>query len=129
MTVRRLFVALLAAAALGTGGEARAQGYRLRLDTRLQTVSFRGVSLDSIAVTDTVTGPGGGPATADGFAVTCLPGSGYCHFYRPGPEQRGAPIVSSADLSLWGFGVPGLSARVLARAAGELRDYVAAFSA
>jgi hypothetical protein len=120
--MRRLCGALLAGAVLGMGAEVRAQGYRLRLDTRLQTVSFRGLSLDSIAVTDTVSGPGGGPATPDGLAVTCLPGHGYCHFYRPGPEQRGAPIVSSADLSVWGFGIPGLSARILARAAGELRD-------
>lgn len=111
-------LALLAPAASG-------QGYRLRLDTRVQAVAFRGVSLDSIAIADTVTGPGGGPATADGFAVTCVPGRGFCHYYRPGAMQRGAPIVSSADLTLWGFGVPGLSARVSGRALGELgNDHV-----
>jgi hypothetical protein len=97
-------------------------GYRLRLDTRMQTVSFRGLTADSVRVTDTVPGPGGGPATADGYAVTCLPGDTYCHFYRSGPVLHGAPIVAAADLSLWGFGIPGLSARVAARAAGDMSD-------
>lgn len=120
MTPRRWILvlggwALLAPAAWG-------QGYRLRLDTRVQAVSFRGVSLDSVPIADTVSGPGGGPATADGFAVTCLPGQRFCHFYRPGSILRGAPIVTAADLTLWGLGVPGLSARVSARAAGELRN-------
>lgn len=104
---------------------AGAQGYRVRIDTRLQVVSFRGLTADSIAATDTVTGPGGGPATLDGFAATCGVGDAYCHFYRPGPILHGAPIVTSADLTLWGLGVPGLSARLAARAAGELgNDHV-----
>lgn len=97
-------------------------GYRLRLDTRVQTVSFRGLTPDSVPIADTVTGPGGGPATADGYAVTCFSGDAYCRFYRAGPVLHGAPIVSSADLSLWGFGIAGLSARVSARAAGDLSD-------
>jgi hypothetical protein len=95
-------------------------GYRLRLDTRVQTLSFRGLTADSILVGDTVTGPGGGPATADGYAVTCLPGVQFCHFYRSGPVLHGAPIVASADLTLWGLGITGLSARVSARAAGDM---------
>ncbi len=36
-----------------------AQGYRLGLDTRAQAVSYRGVLLDSVPVSDTVTGPTG----------------------------------------------------------------------
>lgn len=120
MKTRPLVLALWGWSVLAAGLDA--QGYRLRLDTRLQTVSFRGVSLDSVATTDTVTGSGGGPATQDGFAVTCLPGRPYCHFYRPGPILRGTPVVTSADLTLWGLGLPGLSARVSARAAGDLRD-------
>ena len=121
MTLRRSgTVAVLLVFAWLRQGEA--QGYRLRLDTRLQTVSFRGVALDSIATADTVTGSGGGPATPDGFAVSCIPGRSFCHFYRPGPTLRGTPIVTSADLTLWGLGVTGLSARLSARAAGELRD-------
>ena len=99
-----------------------AQGYRLRIDSRLQAVSFRGVTLDSIAVTDTATGPGGGPATMDGYAVTCLPGDPFCHYYRPGPVHRVAPLATVADLTLWGFGVPGLSARVAARFGFDFGD-------
>ena len=109
----------------GLAGSAAAQGYRLRLDTRMQIVSFRGLTQDSVSVADTVTGTGGGPATSDGFAVTCGGGDAYCFFYRPGPILHGAPIVSSADLTLWGLGLPGLSARVAARAAGEMgNDHV-----
>ena len=93
------------------------QGYRLRLDGRFQAVGYRGVQLDSIAVTDTVAGSGGGPTTPDGFAVRCPSGAPYCLFFRPGAIQRGAPFVTTADASLWGFGVRGLSAHAAARAA------------
>jgi hypothetical protein len=103
-------------------GSAAQVGYRLRLGTQLETVSFRGLTPDSVPVADTVTGPGGGPVTADGYAVLCVPGEAFCHFYRSGPALRGAPIVSSMDLSAWGFGIPGLSARVSARAEGDLSD-------
>ena len=66
-------------------GVLTAQGYRLRLDTRFQTVAFRGVSPDSIAVGSAVVGPTGGFETPDGFAVTCTGGSEFCRFYRAGP--------------------------------------------
>ncbi|HTH64726.1 MAG TPA: hypothetical protein VL563_08565, partial [Gemmatimonadales bacterium] len=118
-------VAAVALVIAGLAGSAAAQGYRLRLDTRMQIVSFRGLTQDSVSVADTVSGTGGGPATSDGFAVTCGGGDAYCFFYRPGPILHGAPIVSSADLTLWGLGLPGLSARVAARAAGEMgNDHV-----
>jgi hypothetical protein len=94
-----------------------AQGYRVRLDGRFQAVGYRGVQLDSVSVTDTVTGPGGGPTTPDGFAVRCPSGAASCLFFRPGAVQRGAPFVTSADASLWGFGVRGLSVHANARAA------------
>lgn len=95
-------------------------GYRLRLDTRLQMVRFRGVTADSILVADTVTGPAGGPVTPDGFAVTCPEAAPYCSYFRPGPELKGVPVVAGADLTVWGFGVQGLSARFSARAGGDL---------
>jgi len=101
------------------GPSLSAQGYRARVEGRFQAVSYRGLQLDSIAVTDTVAGPTGGPQTADGFAVRCAPGASYCMFFRPGAVQRGAPFVTSADVSLWGFGVRGLSAHVNARAATD----------
>ena len=94
-----------------------AQGYRIRLDTRFQALGYRGVQLDSIAVSDTVAGPGGGPATPDGFAVRCPGGAAYCLYFRPGAVRHGAPLVTTADVSLWGFGVRGLSAHATARAA------------
>ncbi|HTM33347.1 MAG TPA: hypothetical protein VL263_18670 [Vicinamibacterales bacterium] len=97
-----------------------AQGYRARVDGRFQSVSFRGLQLDSIPVADTVTGPYGGPQTADGFAVHCPPSASHCLFFRPGAIQHGAPFVTSADVSLWGFGIRGVSAHVNARAATDL---------
>src|SRR6266496_4121560 len=99
---------------------APAQGYRLRFDTRVQVAAYRGVVLDSIALADTVTGPGGGPYTPDGFAVNCVASDPYCRFFRPGPIVHAAPVTTTADLTLWGLGVPGLSIRATARAAGDL---------
>jgi hypothetical protein len=109
---------LLAVPALPVG--ASAQGFRLRLDTRAQAVAYRGVLLDSIPVGDTVTGTTGGPATADGFAVSCPPGSAYCDFFRPGALQHGSPFTSTADLLVWGVGLPGLSIHATARLGATL---------
>jgi len=99
---------------------APAQGYRLRVDTRVQVAAYRGVVLDSIALGDTVTGPGGGPYTPDGFAVNCVASDPYCRFFRPGPIVHAAPVTTTADLTLWGLGVPGLSIRATGRVAGDL---------
>src|SRR6266536_5177096 len=99
---------------------APAQGYRLRVDTRVQVAAYRGVVLDSIALADTVSGPGGGPYTPDGFAVNCVASDPYCRFFRPGPIVHAAPVTTTADLTLWGLGVPGLSFRATGRAAGDL---------
>jgi hypothetical protein len=108
---------LLLAAALSGGfvPAATAQGYLLRLDSRVQDVTYRGVRLDSIPVGSVVTGPDGGPETPDGYAVSCDPGAAVCEFYRPGPEHRGGPLVLSGDLTAWGFGVRGLSLHANAR--------------
>ena len=94
-----------------------AQGYRVHLDARFEAVEFRGVQLDSIPVTDTIAGSTGGPTTPDGFAVRCPPGATYCLFFRSGAIRHGAPFVTSADIELWGLGVPGLSVHANARAA------------
>lgn len=99
-----------------------AQGYQLRLDGQVQSVSFRGVRLDSVLATQTVTGPTGGPVTTDGFAVSCPVGNAYCLFYRPGPVRRSAPLVTSADLTLWGLGLSGLSLRLNSRIAADLGE-------
>ena len=94
---------------------ASAQGYRLRLETGFQTVSFRGVTLDSIPAASAVIAPSGGLETADGFAVDCGASVSFCTFYRPGPRLTSDPLVSSADLTIWGLGVSGLSIRGNAR--------------
>lgn len=97
-------------------GAAGAQGYHLRVDTRWQSVTYRGVQLDSIPVGDTVSTPGSGPVSPDGFAVRCQPGAGYCTFFRPGPVRRGGPVTTTLDATVWGLGMTGLSVRAAARA-------------
>jgi len=101
-------------------GPASAQSYRLRIDTRFQTVSFRGVMLDSIPAGAAVVGPTGGFETPDGFAAVCAPGALVCTFFRPGPRLNSDPLVSSADLAVWGLGVSGLSLRGNARWGADL---------
>jgi hypothetical protein len=96
-------------------GAAEAQGYRLRLDSRVQRVTYRGLTMDSIPVDEVVTGPTGGPRTPDDFAVRCPAGRAHCFFFRAGPELTGGPMVTTADLTLWGVGVRGLSIRVNGR--------------
>jgi len=114
----RLVAAALAAGAVPAA--AWAQGYRLRIDTRVQAVAYRGVALDSVAAGDTVAGPTGGPVTSDGYAVRCIGSDPYCRFFRPGRTVHAAPVTSTADLTLWGLGVPGLSIRATGRLAGDL---------
>ena len=65
---------------------------------------------DSVLASQTVTGSTGGFQTPDGFFVRCPPGATYCFFFRPGPDIAGrAAGHQSADLTLWGLGVRGLS--------------------
>jgi hypothetical protein len=110
------------ASALLAGARAEAQGYRLRLDARAQGASYRGVTPDSIPASQAVIGPTGGPRTPDGFAVTCPAGTTFCFFFRPGPEARGGPMVTSADLTLWGLGIRGLSIRMNGRVGVDLGE-------
>lgn len=116
--MRRL-VLVASALTLAAAGPAAGQGYRIRLDTHVQTAAFRGVALDSIPAGDAVVGPTGGSETTDGFAVTCG-FSGFCHFYRPGAELHSAPLVQQADATVWGFGMAGLSIRANARLLTDL---------
>lgn len=112
--------ALLALLATAWPTIASSQSYRLRLDTRVQNVTYRGITPDSVPASDTVSGPTGGPVTTTGFAVTCFPGGAYCNFYRPGRIVHSAPLTTTADMSMWGFGVPGLSVRATARLVDDL---------
>jgi hypothetical protein len=97
-----------------------AQQYRLRLDSRFQSVSFRGVTLDSVPLSQTVATPGGGRESPDGFAVRCGLGDSFCFFFRPGSARSARPAVTSASATIWGFGVPGLRIRADARLALDL---------
>lgn len=99
---------------------AEAQGYRLRLDNRVQSVSWRGVIPGSMARADAIEQPDGGFLTPDGHAALC--GPARCTFFTPGPILRGIPWVSHGDLSAWGFGVRGLSLRASGRWATDLGD-------
>lgn len=105
---------------LGQADGARAQGYRLRLDTRIQSVSYRGWMLDSIPVGDTLVAGDDGPTSPDGYAVRCYSGQPYCTFFRPGPERRSQPLTTTADLTAWGLGVSGLSVHALARLGADV---------
>ena len=100
------------------------QGYRLRLDTRYQAVSFRGIVADSIPLSQVVTRPGFGPATPDGYAVSCSPVVAYCFYYRPGPKLQGHPLSGTGDLTLWGFGVRGLTLHASGRYTTDLSSSV-----
>lgn len=106
---------LLAAATVLVARQLPAQDYLLRLDARVQSVAYRGVRLDSVLATAVVPGANGGLETTDGYAVDCPAGATHCQFYRAGAAQRGGPMVTSADLTAWGFGVRGLSLHANAR--------------
>ena len=96
-----------------------AQDYRVRLDARAQSVSFRGLISDSILAADVVRGTTGGFQTPDGHAVRCS-AVDYCYFLRPGPVMRGVPVSAAASLIMWGLGVEGLSLRATGRVLGNL---------
>jgi hypothetical protein len=62
--------------------------------------------------------------TPDGFAAYCVPGIQSCSYFAPGPERRGGPVVTTADLSLWGLGIEGLRVRATGRLGVALGDEV-----
>jgi hypothetical protein len=101
---------------------ADAQGYRLRLDSRAQAAAYRGVKPDSILAGSVLVGPTGGFQTPDGFFVRCQPGAPFCYFFRRGAYRQGGPWVTSADLTMWGLGVSGLSLRLNARGGLDLGE-------
>lgn len=106
---------------LAGGSPLVAQSYRLRVDARAQSVSYRGVSPDSIRVEDVVPGPNGGYATPDGYGVQCR-GTAWCYYYRPGEALNQVPMNATANLILWGLGVRGLTVHVTGRLTGDAGD-------
>jgi len=114
----------MAVVVLALAPPAAAQGYRATLDLRAQSVSYRGWQLDSIPGPSAVVGAGGGLESPDGFAVSCSgdPNADQCFYYRPGARQSAAPLVLVSDISAWGFGIKGLSARANLRFNYQLGD-------
>src|SRR6185503_4471304 len=100
---------------------AGAQDYRARVDARMQSIWFRGLIQDSIPSALAVTTANGGLETADGHAVRCNNGE-FCFFFRPGQSLHGLPVVTSASVAMWGFGVQGLSLRASGRITGDFGD-------
>jgi hypothetical protein len=115
MSFRRAAVAAGAVAFALVPMSAAGQGYRLRVDLRSQAAAFRGVTLDSIPIADTVGQPGHGPLSPDGFAVRCLAGAPFCSFFRPGVIQRGGVFVGTTEATVWGVGLPGISVHAVGR--------------
>ncbi len=101
---------------------AHGQGYRVRIDTRYQSVAYRGVQLDSSLASEAAPGDNGGLETPDGYAAYCPPGAVYCTYYVAGAVRRGNPFVASVDGVLWGFGVTGLRFVAQARLGGDLSN-------
>lgn len=112
----------LAAGLLFVGsGAANAQQYLVRLDARMQTAAYRGLSYDSLPLSQALPAPGGGLQTPNGIALTCPAGSTFCHYYRPGPERHTAPLTTSADVTAWGFGIRGVSLHANGRLGVDIR--------
>lgn len=122
MIVPRLGLMAVAALVVSTAAAttAAAQGYRVRLDSRLQSVAWRGVLAGTLPRAQAIPQTGGGFLTPDGYAALC--GEQTCSYFAPGAELRGMPWVTQADLTVWGFGVAGLTARANVRSAADLGE-------
>jgi hypothetical protein len=99
-----------------------AQGYRVGVDARFQSLAYRGWHLDSIPVTDVTTGSDGLLYTADGIGVSCLAGSAYCLYYDAGDRINAMPFVATVDLSVWNLGAKGLRFEGSGRVLGDFED-------
>lgn len=106
---------------LGIPAPLTAQGYRIRLDARAQSVTYRGLALDSIPLDDALPGPTGGFVAPDGRAVHCST-TQWCFFFRPGPDRHGVPLTATANLVAWGFGIDGLTIRATGRLVTDAGD-------
>jgi len=60
-----------------------AQGYRIRLDTRFQSVSYQGLAYDSLLRTDVTGGTTTGFLTPDCYAAFCAPAGPVVRAIRP----------------------------------------------
>jgi hypothetical protein len=115
--MRRSLLWVVAVVLLSDG--ALAQSYRARIDARGESAWFRGLTADSILASELVVGANGGFETPDGRGVRCGAG-GYCYFFNSGPGLRAFPVATSASVTMWGFGVEGLSFRASGRVVTDL---------
>jgi hypothetical protein len=117
---------VLAVATLGAlamlAAPLRAQGYRVGLDARFQSLAYRGWHLDSIPADQVVTGSDGLLYTAGGIGVSCIAGSAYCRYFESGDQIRAMPFVATADLSIWNIGIQGLRFEGSGRVLGDFKD-------
>jgi hypothetical protein len=121
MTGVRLLRRVLGPALLLLPVTAAAQGYRVRLDARAHSVSWRGLALDSIPASEALPGPGGGTVSATGHAVHCSTRQ-WCYYFRAGPSRRGVPMTVNANMLLWGLGIEGLTIHSTMRAVALAGD-------
>ena len=98
-----------------------AQGYHVRWDTWFQSAAFRGVQVDSVPA-DSTTLDGTGGSIWQGLAVKCGPNASYCTYFTPGEERRGAPLTSTVDAAVWGFGIKGLKLHVKGRVSTDFEN-------
>ena len=101
---------------------AAAQGYRGWASTSLQMVEMRPFGVDTVPRAD-VTQDSQGRFLYNGLEVSCVL-TDECTGYVPLPEERTLAATEDVSLTLWGFGMQGLSAtamvRVRAHAGGDL---------
>ncbi len=119
--MRRCFV--LGAFAIGgliMASPLHGQGWQVRLDTWYMSYAYRGYQLDSVPVSDVTQASSGGFESSDGFAVKCVPGAAFCTYFPPSEAQRGNPLWSTLEASLWGLGIQGLSFRMKGRVGTDL---------
>jgi len=120
-----LLVATLGALAM-LAAPLSAQGYRVGLDARFQSLAYRGWHLDSIPAAQAVTGSDGLLYTADGIGLSCIAGSAYCRYFASGDQVRAMPFVATADVSIWNIGVRGLRFEGSGRLMSDFKDGPAA---
>jgi hypothetical protein len=114
--------ALALATSLLLPGVALAQSYRGWTSTSLQVVELRPLGLDSVPRSDVVT-DANGRFLFEGNEVSCVLAT-ICTGYLPLDDERTLAATQDLSVTLWGFGVEGLSVtalvRVRARAGGDL---------
>jgi len=122
----RLLASLAAVTLVGTAvltpNAALAQSYRGWASTSVQLVELRPIGLDSVPRADVVT-DAQGRFLYEGNEVTCVLAT-VCTGYLPLEDERMLAATQDVGLTLWGFGVEGLSVtaqlRARAHAGGSL---------